>query len=68
MIIESLVMPPKLNAEILAARTKLTVAFSDFINVEYNGIAFDIRAMKSKTLLFAEAPLKKSCIFCHECQ
>ena len=68
MIIKSVKMPPKLNAEILAACTKLTVVFYDFIYIEYNAVAFDLQAMKSRGLLFADVHLKKSGIFCHGCQ
>ena len=68
MIIESFMMPPKLNAEILVACIKLTVAFYNFIYIEYNGLAFDLQAMKSRSLLLADVHLKKSCIFCHWCQ
>ena len=68
MIIESFLIPPKLNAEILAACTKLTVAFHDFIYIEYNDLAFDLEPMKSRTSLFADVHLKKLCIFCYGCQ
>ena len=68
MIIESFMMPPKLNAENVAACTKLTVAIYDFKYIEYNGLAFDVHSMKSRTSFFADVHLKKSCIFCHVCQ
>ena len=63
MIIESFMMLPNLNAEILAAGTKLAVVFYDFNYIEQNGVAFDVQAMKSRSLLFADVHLKKSCIF-----
>ena len=58
MIIESFMMPPKLIAEILAACTKFAVAFYDFNYIEYSGLAFDVEAMKGRTVLFADVHLK----------